>query len=161
VVVKRNAGDGHVQGISTHVHLDIDENWWVYGSFSWTDGQIETFPTSLPAIRTESLSRLAPIQGILGAGWRSRDGSVRIRAEAIIVDAQDRLSTRDKADTQRIPPGGTPGYTIFNLHAEWSITENARLFASFENLGDKNYRTHGSGVQEPGFNAVMGVDINF
>ena len=33
------------------------------------------------------------------------------------VSEQDKLSARDIADTQRIPPGGTPGYTTLNLRS--------------------------------------------
>ena len=161
VVTKRNAGDGIMQGITLNLRYDIDENWWLYGGFSWLDSHIETFPDSSQNQEEEVTSRLPPIQGLLGAGWRTDDGSFSIMAEARIVDRQDRLNTRDKGDTQRIPPGGTPGYTIYNIHARYRIDERSHVFLSLENLTDKNYRTHGSGVQEPGFNAIMGFDMTF
>ena len=36
-----------------------------------------------------------------------------------------------------------------------------RLTAALENLTDEDYRIHGSGTNEPGFNAVLGVTVKF
>jgi hemoglobin/transferrin/lactoferrin receptor protein len=36
-----------------------------------------------------------------------------------------------------------------------------RLIAAVENLGDKDYRVHGSGVNQPGRNLVLAVDFLF
>ena len=66
----------------------------------------------------------------------------------------DRLSTRDKKDTQRIPPGGTPGYAVFDINGVWNITDDLGLSLSLENILDKDYRIHGSGVNEPGRNFI-------
>ena len=64
-------------------------------------------------------------------------------------------------DTGRIPPGGTPGYTVFNIEVGFALDESKRLFASVENIADKNYRIHGSGLQEPGVNVIVGADFTF
>ena len=79
----------------------------------------------------------------------------------VMVDAQERLSSSDRRDTQRVPPGGSPGYTLYNLHAGFNIDEKSFVFAGVENISDKNYRVHGSGSQEPGINFVAGVDLTF
>ena len=37
-VTKRNAGDGHVQGVSLRGRMGLFDDFWVEGSLSWTDG---------------------------------------------------------------------------------------------------------------------------
>ena len=78
-------------------------------------------------------------------------------AELSVVHAgdADRLSTRDRADTQRIPPGGTPGYTVAHLRGGLKFGESLELALALENLTGRDYRVHGSGVNEPGRNLLM------
>jgi outer membrane receptor protein involved in Fe transport len=65
------------------------------------------------------------------------------------------------AGTQRIPPGGTPGYTLVNLRAGWRATDRLTLYAGLELLLDRAFRSHGSGSNEPGFGASVGVEAVF
>jgi hemoglobin/transferrin/lactoferrin receptor protein len=41
------------------------------------------------------------------------------------------------------------------------VWDSLRLFAAVENITDKDYRVHGSGVNEPGTNAVLGLHLTF
>jgi hemoglobin/transferrin/lactoferrin receptor protein len=84
-----------------------------------------------------------------------------VEVQVVMADEADRLSTRDKGDTQRIPPGGTPGYGIVNLRAGWSPADNIDLTLSLENLLDHDYRIHGSGSNMPGFNAIFAASVRF
>jgi len=161
VVAKRNGGDGHVQGIDVAASYAFDDNWSAFAMFQWLDGHQETFPTSAPMSVTEPLSRLSPLNGILGVRWQTDDRRFWVRAWTVVVDEQDRLNTRDQGDTSRIPPGGTPGYTVFNLEAGYALSEDQRFFLALENITDKNYRVHGSGLQEPGVNVIVGADFSF
>ena len=63
---------------------------------------------------------------------------------------QDNLSQADKSDTQRIPPGGTPGYATYNLRMGYQVTESLGLGVTLENLSDEYYRVHGSGQNAAG-----------
>ena len=56
---------------------------------------------------------------------------------------------------------GTPGYSVLTLRGGWKISEFATLTAAFENVTDKDYRVHGSGLNEPGRNAVVGLDLTY
>ncbi len=67
----------------------------------------------------------------------------------------------DKRDTQRIPDGGTPGYLVFNARGGYKIIKDMDLVLAVENIFDKDYRIHGSGVNEPGRNFLMTVRYNF
>ena len=45
------------------------------------------------------------------------------------------------------------------LHAGWLATDNLELTAGLENITDEDYRNHGSGQNEAGFNAIMGAKV--
>lgn len=55
----------------------------------------------------------------------------------------------------------TPGFVTFNLRGGYRLTERTDLVVVFENLLDKNYRFHGSGVDAPGFNLQLSYRIRF
>jgi hemoglobin/transferrin/lactoferrin receptor protein len=73
----------------------------------------------------------------------------------------DKLSTADELDTQRIPPGGTPGYALLDLQAGWKICKDLDLWMALENMTDTDYRIHGSGLNEPGINLKAGLKWRF
>jgi len=76
-------------------------------------------------------------------------------------DKQDKLTTSDKNDTQRIPAGGTPGFATFGLRGGWEVSSMCSLFAAIENIGNIDYRIHGSGVNEPGLNAILSLKVSY
>ena len=78
-----------------------------------------------------------------------------------MVKGQDKLSARDAGDTQRIPPGGTPGYLVASVRTGVQVTENLELNAALENITDEDYRIHGSGVNQPGINAIIGGKLSW
>jgi hemoglobin/transferrin/lactoferrin receptor protein len=128
---------------------------------SWVDGESDTYVA--PGVeRREPLSRLPPLRTDLSLRF-SPDVASRAWAEAVatLADGQDRLSSRDEADTDRIPPGGTPGYAVFTLRGGLHVTENLWISAAVENLLDADYRLHGSGVNEPGRNLVLSAGLVF
>ncbi len=160
-VSKQNGGDGHVHGVEAWFEWDLDRQWTLFGSFAWQEGRGDAYPTSEPIKRTEPLSRMHPTTGVLGLRWTSDDGAFWAEALGEITDQQDRLSTSDERDTQRIPPGGTPGYEVFHLRGGWRPTENLGITLALENVFDADYRIHGSGLNEPGRNFIAAVDFRF
>jgi len=159
-VTKKNGGDGYVQGIDLRASVQITDAWSLWGNASWMDGEVETYPSSSPQKKTEPIDRLMPLTG--HAGLRV-DPTPSLWLEAVVsaADKQDKLSTRDQSDTQRIPPGGTPGYAVFSLRGGWALTDGTTLTAAVENIADKDYRIHGSGLNEPGRNLVLAVNREF
>ena len=107
------------------------------------------------------MSRIQPTTGLVGLRWDSPQKQYWLETTVTIVDNQDRLSPRDKADTQRIPPGGTPGYTVYTLRGGVEPIQGLRMFSALENITDVDYRVHGSGQNGPGTNAILGVDWRF
>jgi hemoglobin/transferrin/lactoferrin receptor protein len=71
---------------------------------------------------------------------------------------QDRLSADDK-DDPRIPDGGTPGWQTYNLRAGLKLVNFGDLQFAVENIFDYNYRKHGSGVNGPGRNFILSLEL--
>lgn len=94
---------------------------------------------------------------VLGLRWESESRRTWVETTIEIADDPSRLSPEDVRDVQRIPPGGTPGYTIYALRGGVEPKEGLKLFAGIENFTNKDYRIHGSGQNEVGTNAYVGL----
>jgi len=160
-VIKQNVGDGHFQGVELNAAWEAASGWTLFGGFAYHDGQISTFPTSAPVLVEEYPSRILPTHGFGGVRWESADGRFWAEGVARVVDDADRLSSSDRRDTQRIPPGGTPGYVMASLRSGWHVRDGVHITAAVENLFDEAYRAHGSGQNEPGRNFVFGLELKF
>ncbi len=160
-VTKRNSGDGFVQGVELGGRLQLHPQWTLFGQLAWVEGEVDTFPTSQANKRREPLDRLAPLMGEIGLRYDEPDGTFWVEGLVRLADKADRLSTRDKADTSRIPPGGTPGYAVVSVRGGVRLAQNVDLTLALENIGDVDYRIHGSGQNEPGRNFVVSVEFTF
>jgi outer membrane receptor protein involved in Fe transport len=102
----------------------------------------------------------APIAPSSARGWRGVN-TLRLEGLVFAADRQDRLNSADVLDTQRFPPGGTPGYTTATLRGLWTPAVDTTISAGVENAFDEAYRIHGSGQNEPGVNFVFGFERKF
>ena len=156
-ITKRNSGGGKIEGVELQARYHLSDNWDVFGNVTWIDGVVDTFPTSDARLVSEPIDRLMPVTLWLGARWQPRQSDFWIEGLLGAADNQDKLSTRDQADTDRIPLGGTPGYSTWTIRGGWRVTDTLNVSASLENVLDKNYRIHGSGLNEPGRNIIVSV----
>lgn len=140
VVQRQNIQDANIHGIESGFQHRVNHNWLVGGTAAWTRG--EDSNTGQP------LRRIPPLTGTLRLRY---DVSARLWGEivALYADKQDQLAPGDLSDP-RIPVGGTPGYTVFHFNLGWKPARGHELLATLENLGDKLYKTHGSGIYAPG-----------
>lgn len=160
-VRKRNGGDGFIYGVEAGASWRFHPQFTVFGNATWMDGEIDQFPTSAPVKATEPVSRLMPLTGQIGVRWDHAEKKFWAEAAFLAVADADQLNSADRLDTQRIPPGGTPGYNVLSLRGGWRICPNAELTLAVENVFDEDYRTHGSGTNEPGINAIASVTIRY
>ncbi|MGQ0613090.1 MAG: TonB-dependent receptor [Planctomycetaceae bacterium] len=160
-VSKANVGDGSIWGVEWSGGWRVRPAWTVFAILQFQRGRVSTFTSAARVEMDEPVSRLLPPSGRLGLRWEGTDG--RFWAESVLVfaDKADRLSSGDKRDTQRIPPGGTPGYGVVHLRGGCRIGEHVSVTVAVENLLDKAYRVHGSGTTMPGINFVLGVSGDF
>jgi len=156
-----NGGEAWIAGLEAQASWRLSPYWTLSGLLTYQYGDAER-PTFLggPEI-TEPVSRLSPLRGSIAL--RYDDPSDRWWAEARITaaDTADRLAANDRGDTQRIPPGGTPSYITAGLFAGWQATEDLQFNLALENLTDEDYRVHGSGLNESGFNATLSAKFSW
>ena len=103
--------------------------------------------------------RMPPLFGKVGADYRLT-GVWTVSAYSFFAARQDRLSPRDVTDP-RINPAGTAGYVTTNMAATWNVREALDLRLSAENLADRKYREHGTGLDEAGRSFGVGLDWRF
>jgi len=159
-VTKRNAAAGFVHGIELYGDVSPTDRLTFFGNLTWMDGEADAFTTSGTSTTREPISRIMPLTGTLGAHWDATD-KLWVELSGTAAARADRLSTRDMSDTQRIPPGGTPGYTVLSARAGYDLTQHLSLTAGVENFTDEAYRSHGSGQNEPGVNFIFSASLKF
>ncbi len=160
-VTKRNSGDGFIQGFETEANWRFTENFTLWGSLAWLDGEVDGYPTSAPVVVREPITRMMPLTTQVGLRWDSAKRNFWI--EGVVLNAEDatELSASDRADTQRIPPGGTPGYTTLSLRSGYKLSHGVSMTAVLDNVTNEDYRVHGSGINEAGINFIFGLEWRF
>lgn len=160
-VTKLNSGEGHVMGIELREHVELARAWSAWLALGYMDGEVDAYPTSAAEQESVYLSRIMPFTGQAGVRWNEPTSSLWVELVGDAAAKADRLNADDQRDTQRIPPGGTPGYAVFGLRGGTSITSGLDLTIALENLFDEDYRIHGSGVNEPGRNLMVSAEYTF
>ena len=79
----------------------------------------------------------------------------------LAVGKADDLSLKDETDSSRIPPNGTPGYALVGISGGRQWGEGSSVFLAVENLGDVDYRVHGSGLNGGGRNFIFSFSRSF
>jgi hemoglobin/transferrin/lactoferrin receptor protein len=160
-ITKGNIGDGYVWGWSGLVDVDLTPAWTVHLDAAYQYGVQDTFPTSAPVIEREPIDRLMPFTMHAGIRWQAPANLGWGELMLTHASRADHLSTRDQADTSRIPLGGTPSYSVLDLRFGKRFHNNADVMIGMENLLDEDYRIHGSGVNRPGRGLVFGLVMRF
>ena len=161
-VSKQNSASGFVQGIELTADYRFDNGVTPYGHITWLEGKLDVFNTTAAKTAvTEYLSRVMPLTAVVGVKWRQPDDGLWANLALTHAARADKLSSGDRGDTQRIPPGGTPAYTLVNLRGGMRINNYLDINLALNNLLDEAYRAHGSGSNEPGFNIILGLSARF
>lgn len=154
IVRNENLNEVDLYGIEAGVRAELtpdDQLWLVVNWTRGTEKQVDG--SEAPA------DRVPPLSGEVG--WRHQwSPALQLDAFARFAAEQDRLSDRDVRDP-RINPEGTPGWGTLNARAVWNVSPELRLTAVLENLADKAYREHGSGVDAAGRNLRLSLDWRF
>jgi hemoglobin/transferrin/lactoferrin receptor protein len=138
VYQKENTDNAYIQGAETSFKMQISKGFSASGQLAYAFGH--------NLYRQEPLRRIPPMHGALMLRYEKNKYFSRI--EWIAATKQDRLAQGDK-DDNRIPTGGTPGWDVVNLHGGWTYRV-FNIMLSANNLFNKDYRYHGSGIQAIG-----------
>lgn len=161
-VTKRNSGSGGVSGIELTGIYQLNSSWLIRGNLTYLRGNLTNYvDATSPQIVNEPMSRVQPLTVNLALRWDSPDHKWWGEISGTFASAADRLSSGDKLDTQRIPPGGTPGYALLGIYGGYQVNDYLRVSLAAENLLDQAYRAHGSGTNEPGFGITTGISASF
>jgi iron complex outermembrane receptor protein/hemoglobin/transferrin/lactoferrin receptor protein len=96
----------------------------------------------------QPMSKIPPLAGSARVRWSSLS-SPWVEAGLRWAAAQRRLGERDLRDP-RIASGGTPGFFVLGVRAGVQMASDLGVAAGAENLGNRLYREHASGVDAPG-----------
>ncbi len=131
--------------------------------FAWTEGYGETRVGGGTA--TRPLRRTPPTQAVARLLFRvplkTRARDLRLFVEFVRVLKQDKLSPGDEKDTDRIPPGGTPGYYLLNVGGSCPLGDGSSVSLQVQNVTNRDWRVHGSGLNGPGTNVVLTLTVRF
>jgi outer membrane receptor protein involved in Fe transport len=149
IVQSVNAASSDLYGVEAGARLNLGERADVRLALNYTRGDQEVAGISEPA------DRVPPLNGRLEIGYALADHWY-LKATLVGAARQDRLSSRDVSDA-RIDPDGTPGWTIAGVRASWASESGWETTLGVDNLLDKRYRVHGSGLDAPGRNLFLTV----
>ncbi len=161
ITTQTNGANGWLAGGEIEASWQLDRDWRASGFVAYVDGESDVFPTGSLTSEEQPISRLMPFTGSLALRWTHEQGRFWVEGRTIAAAHEGRLNDADRADTSRFPPGGTPDYWVLMLSSGYKATDNLDLFLTLENVTDTSYRIHGSGVNQPGFNAILGGKVSF
>ncbi len=149
VYQRRNLGRARIQGSEAEGRLRILPFLTAIANLAWIRGDDLAADTPL--------RRMPPLRGKLGLDWSTTKG-MWIEVYSLFAAKQDRLAPGDVSDP-RIPDGGTPGYLTLNLRGGIDIRPYGNFTLGCENVTNQAYRLHGSGIDGPGINLVIGYEL--
>ncbi len=181
VYVFDNVDEVQIQGVEFAGMVPIQNGVSVYGNATFTRGKVLVINGAAPDPDKpweERIRREPPLNGMVGIRWQPP--AQRFWAEFFVRGAteQRRLNrsdirdpripgtTRDTGEVRFDANGaaigqGSPGWRTLNLRGGIQVTQYNRLTLALENLLDKRYREHGSGINAPGFNLIVSLDNRF
>ncbi len=165
IFVKDNISEANIQGIEMDARALIPyiEGVSAYGNLTFTRGH--------DVDGDQPIRREQPLNGLLGLRWDERKSRFWAEFCTRFADKQDRLSSGDRRDPripgltsdpkEADPRAYTPGWFTLNLRTGINLDNWPRLTLGVENITNKRYREHGSGVDGPGINFTANVDYRF
>jgi hemoglobin/transferrin/lactoferrin receptor protein len=150
VVQSVNATDSTIRGLEGGVNFYIGDAVGVDAvlNYTWSEQRVS-------GSTTEPGDRIPPLSGRLNVSY-DPGGDFRFDAWLRFAGEQDRLSARDVRDI-RIDPNGTSGWGIAGVRGSWYLRGGWGFTLGIDNLFDKRYRVHGSGLDAPGRNLMISV----
>ncbi|MBI5362827.1 MAG: TonB-dependent receptor [Planctomycetes bacterium] len=169
--LRENVGTVEFMGVEAEVRrsLGADSPWSVGGGVTWTRGR-QYDDTINPATGTADFDdvparRIPPLFGRASLTYDALDEDPVVQwgeLALLMASEQDDLHPEDLSDP-RIDPDGTAGWAALNADVGGPLGASGASSWSFgvHNVLDKEYRVHGSGVDAPGINAVVGLRWSF
>ena len=183
ILVFDNIDEAQLQGVEFAGLVPIQSALSVFGNVALLRGQVLTIGGEAPNKDgkkpwEERIRREPPLNGIVGVQWEPENtmywamffvrgaAAQRRLNRSDIRDPRIQGSTRDPAEVEFDANGaaidaGTPAWFTLNVRGGVKLFNSTRLTLSLDNLLNKRYRQHGSGINAPGFNVSLSLDNRF
>ena len=102
-----------------------------------------------------------PIQAKFTTNYKPVGSKWSSALSFLAVSKADDLSLKDETDVTRIPSNDTPGCFLANIYGSYEISDSSSISLALENIGDVDYRVHGSGLNGAGRNFILSCSIVF
>jgi len=143
---KQNIGSAYIRGCEIFLEYILNPEFTLISNYTYTYGQNTS--------RDEPVGGIPPAFGLAGIRYNHREYALYFYSR--FADRQERLSA-DDLDDPRIPNSGTPAWFTLNFRARYQWNQYVTIRAAVENIMDYNYREHGSGINGPGRNIIVGL----
>ena len=153
IVQSQNINDVVLYGLESSFEYKFANSSEFNAVVNYTWGEETTNGLSEPADRIPPLNGFIGYKIILNSQWS-------LNPKIVFAGTQNRLSARDIRDA-RINPLGTGGFVSYNFYANWNLTSSAKVRFGIENIFDKKYREHGSGLEAQGRNIHASINYMF
>lgn len=147
VYKKENVSKSNISGFELESGFKFNPQFSLINNLTWLYGK--------DLENKEPMRRIPPFNGKMALQYSK--SKLFAETEVLFATKQTRLSSGD-IDDHRIPDGGTPGWIITNLKLSYSWRKIA-LNTGLQNLFNKEYRIHGSGVD--GFGRSFWMALQF
>jgi len=154
IVRSENRNRVEFYGLEAGLYWSVIDDLRLFAVINYTHGEEQDdLNLVFPADRVPPLNGQLGLEYFFNTSWR-------VEPYLLFAGRQDRLSPRDVGDP-RINPLGTAGWGTLNILLDWQATASLQLGLRLENLGDKSYREHASGIDAPGRNIGFWLNYNF
>ena len=150
VYEKRNVDKAILRGGEWSGRYELSNSVSAKANISYVYGQSVTL--------NEPMRRIPPLHGGFSLSYARKN--LFLNSELLFAATQDRLSAGDKADN-RMNPLGTPGWAIVNVQANYLFNSHFSVSLQAQNLGDVDYRMHGSGINGVGRSLWGQIHLKF
>ncbi len=147
VYSKNNSETAFIRGFEHTLKVAVTKNIIVHNNFSYTYGQNISL--------NEPLRRIPPFHGMTKVSFEKE--KFYLNAIAQYAGEQTRLSSGDKSDN-RINKYGTAGWSILNINTGYEF-KHLEINTGIQNLFNKDYRAHGSGINGMGRSVWLSVKV--
>ncbi len=149
VYKKENVEEADIQGVEWEFEAVLSEKLNAFGGVAYLVGQNIT--------KNEPLRRMPPMHGRFGLIFQEKN--FFFKPEILFAAKQSRLAQGDK-DDNRIGKNGTAAWQIININSGYNF-KFISINISLQNLTNKDYRTHGSGINGVGRSAFGTLVLHF
>ncbi|MCS5702426.1 MAG: TonB-dependent receptor [Acidobacteria bacterium] len=139
----------------------VEQSYWIEITSSLAFAQTRLSPGDVTDARIGGWRTRASIAEFF-TGGATNLGLVQNGRLTATGETLEEVQARVLGGTEGIPLFvKTPGFLTFGARAAWQVHPQLALTIIVENLTDRNYRWHGSGVDAPGFNLQLNTQFTF